>query len=1111
MTSNEWYNQQDYYQLCYHENNSSSDNSSFFDESPLYCKILAADRRQNLYDTLPGGHSQEVSVFGKPVTNKNLERRTESPESDLSDQIYERGDLLLQLNKQDNISKCASNLLEDNSYSDKLYREACTKDDLDAYINYLDFSTKDNDSYDIMSNFQSNLYENISNYQANQNNTYVNIRNFNSPSSSSGISSSPSNSSEGSLYEEIPVNKENRNFGTKCFTRTFSNNSIDDSSLTFSRQLFAKSEDDILCSTPLKYKRLSLIGKFKQKNHIHDSDSDTSDSNKSKRSSSPIEFLIRRTKSLSSKEKSNNHSSSYDNKKIHLCGSYCNDGTSNENTLEQPSPFVRTIFQYVETSFDDDMFPLENITLKKICQSSDAIPIFGTIHMKNFQDSKLYKYKTRSSSPSSIILKIEQNIHEPNLISTGRRLSENSEFIVSVIAYLDRVRKAKSNVNLSSLRRRRKSRKERCKSDPGLSSLKIEDYTKTYNDDIKKQEENKSKKNLEKYHSNVIDKNIVGSVPVSMNQRFKSFSSNNSFNSDVMNGDFVHKDEIRSKSFSSVRSEKKSSLHRVRNTGNTKRKLANRKYEHKCESLSYELQKLDQLNEDLTIFSRSFDLNDGQVLSRPQNNMQTDFNESPTLSVKDNTSEEKMACPNIKNNTEPIYENLHFNNIDNTSSSVANDDKLAHLQWACELTNDNNNPNENKQGLPSQFQNVERNSPKCKYHNDQNLSSCSIMESNADGAEINDEHQAESPNGINAGFVNDDSYEKKTKSKQMFTKKIKRKYKKPNDPNEIEYWVGEFKSEREPRVKAGDSKILSFKKQFSGSFRRKDKRNKVEIKVESHEMNILNNKNKNAQEDLKSKKVGTLKRTPSNNSKKESESENTEEKPKEKNKDFQLLKSVFEAVSSPQDKRRWRISSPRIKSQKKISLLNYVKKDKNESSSVSEPVSPKLSDINYLQYNQSPRTVHRTQHDKILTQPKSKTKSSTNIPKSPQIASLRKHYEKCSNDSVYSSDESCSSFSSKSNHSKADSNKGFGEDIVVISGISRRRKSSSLDPLPSNKSFIHDFTKAKSSDEIFIETNMNYTRTLRTLKEKQDVKVREFFICFNPLMPGDNKKVTPGM
>ena len=73
MTSNEWYNQQDYYQLCYHENNSSSDNSSFFDESPLHCKILAADRRQNLYDTLPGGHSQVVSVFGKPGTNKSLE------------------------------------------------------------------------------------------------------------------------------------------------------------------------------------------------------------------------------------------------------------------------------------------------------------------------------------------------------------------------------------------------------------------------------------------------------------------------------------------------------------------------------------------------------------------------------------------------------------------------------------------------------------------------------------------------------------------------------------------------------------------------------------------------------------------------------------------------------------------------------------------------------------------------------------------------------------------------------------------------------------------------------------------------------------------------------
>ena len=1087
MTSNEWYNQQDYYQLCYHENSSSSDNSSLFDESSLHCKILDADQRQNLYDTLPGGHSQEISIFGNSVTNKNLERGSESPESDISNKIYECGDLLLQLNKQDSISKCADNSLENKSYSDKLYREACTKDDLDAYINYLDFSTKYNDSYDIMTNFQSNLYENISNCQANQNNTYVNIRNFNSSSLSSGVSSSPSNSSEGSLYDEIP-----QSFGTDSFTKTFSNNSIDDSSLNFSRQLFAKGEDDILCSTPLKYKRLSLIEKFKQKNHIHDSDSDTSDSNKSKRSSSPIEFLMRRTKSLSSKEKSNNHSSSYDNKKIHLRGSYCNDGTSNENTLEQPSPFVRTIFQYVETSFDDDMFPLENIALKKICQSSDAIPIFGTIHMKSFQDSKPYKYKRRSSSPSSIILKIEHNIHEPNLTSTGRRLSENSEFIVSVIAYLDRVRKAKSNVNLSSLRRRRKSRKERCKSDPGLSSLKVEDYMKTCHDNIKKYEENKSKRNLEKYHSNVIDKNIIRSAPVSMNQRFKSFNSSNSFSSDVMNGDFVYKDELKSKSFSSIRSEKKSSLHRVRNTANTKKKLANRKYEHKCESLSYELQKLDQLNEDLAIFSKSIHLsNGGQILPRLQNNIQTDSNKSSTLSVKDDISEKRMVRPNIENSTEPLYENLRFNHID---------DKLAHLQWACKLTNDNSDPNENKYSLPSQFQIVERNSPSCKHQNDRNLSSCDIMESNVDDAEINDERQVESPNGINTVFANDDSYEKKTKSKQTFTRKIKKKYKKPtNDPNEIEYWVGEFKNEREPKVKTGDSKRLSFKKQFSGSFRRKNKRNKAEVKGESHEMSILNNKSKNAQEDLESKKVQKLKRTPSNNSKKETESENTKEKPKEKNKDFQLLKSVFEAVSSPQDKRRWRISSPRIKSQKKISLLNYVKKDKNESSSVTEPVSPKLSDIKYPEYNQSPRIVHRIQREKVLTQPKSKTKSSINIPKSPQIASLRKHYEKCSSDSVYSSDESCSSFSNKSNqsnHSKADSNNRFGEDIVVISGISKRRKSSSLDPLPSNKYFIHDFTKAKSSDEIFIETNMNYTQTLLALKEKQDVKVREFFICF---------------
>ena len=116
---------------------------------------------------------------------------------------------------------------------------------------------------------------------------------------------------------------------------------------------------------------------------------------------------------------------------------------SSELILQQPSPFVKTIFQFVSTD-EDEMFPansFENLT---------TVPIYSCLRSNKmfFQDksgslSRRHKYK---NNLSSIVRTIAQDAREPVLLATGRRVCESSEFIIAIISYLDRIRKAKEIV-----------------------------------------------------------------------------------------------------------------------------------------------------------------------------------------------------------------------------------------------------------------------------------------------------------------------------------------------------------------------------------------------------------------------------------------------------------------------------------------------------------------------------------------------------------------------------------------------------------------------------------------------------------------------------------------
>ncbi|XP_066935167.1 uncharacterized protein [Clytia hemisphaerica] len=194
----------------------------------------------------------------------------------------------------------------------------------------------------------------------------------------------------------------------------------------------------------------SLLGKSAKSLESLKSRSSTPDhrskSSKKLKETTSSMFRLKRSSSMSlSKQKhrlSKNRDSMTD-------PSIWNSASSSELTLQQPSPFVRTIFQFIETE-DDEMFPSsshEDLTM---------IPIFSMRH-KLFTDigktnslSRRHKHK---NNLSSIVRQIQQDSHEPVLLSTGRRVCETAEFLIAVISYLDRIRKAKEIVEETGMSR----------------------------------------------------------------------------------------------------------------------------------------------------------------------------------------------------------------------------------------------------------------------------------------------------------------------------------------------------------------------------------------------------------------------------------------------------------------------------------------------------------------------------------------------------------------------------------------------------------------------------------------------------------------------------------
>ena len=96
--------------------------------------------------------------------------------------------------------------------------------------------------------------------------------------------------------------------------------------------------------------------------------------------------------------------------------------------------------------------------------------MFGSPCIKNLQENK-HNSLTRKLKKTNVIRTVHRTPQPPSLTHSGRRVSENSEFYISVIAYLDRIRKAKG----ISLRRRPRHRRHRylliCLFSPEPSSL----------------------------------------------------------------------------------------------------------------------------------------------------------------------------------------------------------------------------------------------------------------------------------------------------------------------------------------------------------------------------------------------------------------------------------------------------------------------------------------------------------------------------------------------------------------------------------------------------------------------------------------------------------------
>ena len=195
------------------------------------------------------------------------------------------------------------------------------------------------------------------------------------------------------------------------------------------------------------------LSRIKKSSSSHRKSSKKSKENNS--SSSSI-FRLKRSNSVSLKQKYRLSKGSFtkSEQQIWNNGRLATDNSaSSELILQQPSPFVRTIFQFVATD-EDEMFPpassFENLTTLPIYTCTRSCKLFMDFNKSNSL-SRRHKHK---NNLSTVVRTISQDAHEPVLLSTGRRICEMSEFFIAVISYLDRIRKAKEIVEDTSTQAR---------------------------------------------------------------------------------------------------------------------------------------------------------------------------------------------------------------------------------------------------------------------------------------------------------------------------------------------------------------------------------------------------------------------------------------------------------------------------------------------------------------------------------------------------------------------------------------------------------------------------------------------------------------------------------
>ena len=290
------------------------------------------------------------------------------------------------------------------------------------------------------------------------------------------IDSSRSSPTTAMLTSLGGMNKKRESFDR--YFRRISGSSTASESMTTIGKSSAKSLESLKCRSSTPDSRKSPLGfLFRNKTKMTPAKSDCelsrikkSSSRKSKKpskensSSSSIFRGLKRSNSVSLKQKyrlSKSRDSaafSSSEQQIWMKGGglqTTDQSASSELILQQPSPFVRTIFQFVATD-EDEMFPppaaansFENLTTLPIYSCTRSCKLFQDFNKSNSL-SRRHKHK---NNLSSVVRTVSQDAREPVLLATGRRICELSEFLIAVISYLDRIRKAKEIVEDTGLAR----------------------------------------------------------------------------------------------------------------------------------------------------------------------------------------------------------------------------------------------------------------------------------------------------------------------------------------------------------------------------------------------------------------------------------------------------------------------------------------------------------------------------------------------------------------------------------------------------------------------------------------------------------------------------------